>query len=159
MSVDKWAFWVEFNAVWSSAIVFQQPVGKDLIAATCLLGMLDRLTPYVFPLFEPFFVLIDSVLEKLVLSRWSCRSHILFFNWSSQGFNLRYLLDIRTLSFASGIISPIHSIGMLHVSRSRKPYNGFAQWTIALFTNSFLANFSHETKAILFCDQVEHPAF
>lgn len=41
------------------------------------------------------------------------------------------LLNIRTLIFISGIISLTLSICMLYVSRTRKTYNGFRQWTIA----------------------------
>lgn len=41
------------------------------------------------------------------------------------------LLDVRTLSFISSIISLILCICMLYISRTRKTYNGFTQWTIA----------------------------
>lgn len=41
------------------------------------------------------------------------------------------LFNVRALLFVSGIISLILSICMLYVSRTRKTYNGFVQWTIA----------------------------
>jgi len=50
---------------------------------------------------------------------------------------MRYVLDIRTLSLTAGIISLILCICMLYVSRTRKTYNGFTQWTTASILNAF----------------------
>ncbi|MFH1009489.1 MAG: hypothetical protein V1800_18585 [Candidatus Latescibacterota bacterium] len=46
-------------------------------------------------------------------------------------------LDIRTLSFISGIISLILCICMVHVFHSRKTYSGFGHWAAASFLNCF----------------------
>ncbi len=50
---------------------------------------------------------------------------------------MHYLLDIRTLSLGSGVISLILCLCMLFVSRKRKTYAGFSQWTIASILTYF----------------------
>lgn len=40
-------------------------------------------------------------------------------------------IDIRTLSFVSSIISLVLCICMIYISKTRKTYNGFTQWTVA----------------------------
>ena len=48
-----------------------------------------------------------------------------------------HLLDIRSLSFISSIISLVLSVCMVYVSLTRKTYYGFSQWTIASILYSF----------------------
>jgi len=50
---------------------------------------------------------------------------------------MHYILDIRTLSLTSGIISLILSTCMLYVYIRRKTYSGFTQWTISSVLNCF----------------------
>ncbi|TKB07634.1 hypothetical protein [Desulforhopalus sp. IMCC35007] len=52
-----------------------------------------------------------------------------------------YLFDIRSLSVISSIISLILCICMIYVSRTRKIYNGFMQWTIASILYCFALAF------------------
>ena len=48
-----------------------------------------------------------------------------------------HLLDIRSLSFISSIISLVLSVCMVYISLTRKTYNGFSQWTTASILYSF----------------------
>ncbi|CCK78206.1 conserved uncharacterized protein [Desulfobacula toluolica Tol2] len=48
-----------------------------------------------------------------------------------------FVIDIRTLSFISSIISLVLCICMIYISTTRKTYNGFTQWTIASILYSF----------------------
>lgn len=50
---------------------------------------------------------------------------------------MHYILDIRTLSLTSGIISLILSTCMLYVYIRRKTYIGFMQWVISSVLNCF----------------------
>ena len=54
-----------------------------------------------------------------------------------QEVTMHYLLDIRTLSLGSGVISLVLCLCMLYVSRKRKTYAGFSQWTISSILNYF----------------------
>ena len=48
-----------------------------------------------------------------------------------------YLIDIRTLSYISSIISMVLCICMVYVSITRKTYSGFTQWTFASILYGF----------------------